>query len=71
MGLIDSGQMSRLDRFIGYYESYAQSHEVLDHDQAMQEETRNVARAVAIAVSELRKGELQPPDISLKNPRPK
>ncbi|MBC7499242.1 MAG: NAD(P)H-dependent oxidoreductase [Herminiimonas sp.] len=71
MGLVDAGQMARLDRFIGYYESYALSHEVLDHDQAMQEETRNVARAVAIAVSQLRKGELQPPDISLKRPRPK
>ena len=71
MGLVDAGQMSRLDRFIGYYESYAKSHEILDHDQAMQEETRNVARAVAIAVNKLRKGELQPPDISLEKPRPK
>ncbi|MBC7414128.1 MAG: flavodoxin family protein [Herminiimonas sp.] len=71
MGLIDAGAMSRLDRFIGYYESYAESHEALDRDRAVQEEVRNVARAVANAVSELRKGQLVPPDTGLERPRPK
>jgi hypothetical protein len=50
MGLIDAGALARLDRFIGYYEPYATSHEALDGDQAVQEETRNVARAVVKAV---------------------
>jgi multimeric flavodoxin WrbA len=45
MGLIDAGAAARLDRYIGYYEPYATSHEALDRDVAVQEEVRNVARA--------------------------
>ena len=71
MGLIDAGAAARLDRFIGYYESYAESHKVLDEDSAFQEEVRNVARAVGIAVGELRAGRLSAPDKNLKRPRPK
>jgi multimeric flavodoxin WrbA len=71
MGLIDAGALSRVDRYIGYYEPYATSHEVLDHDMAMQEEVRNVARAVAAAVGELRVNRLSKPDAQLKSPRPK
>jgi multimeric flavodoxin WrbA len=71
MGLIDAGAQARLDRYIGYYESYAQSHEVLDRDEAMQEEVRNVARAVLEAVRELRAGRLSAPDSGLRRPRPK
>ena len=71
MGLIDAGNAARLDRYIGYYESYAESHEMLDRDTVMQEETRNVARAVATAVGELRAGGLSKPDAHLRNPRPK
>src|SRR5690606_35892842 len=54
MELVDSGPLSKLDRYIGYYDSYAQSHDTLDHDLAVQEEVRNVARAVLRAVSEMR-----------------
>ncbi|HEY4319248.1 MAG TPA: flavodoxin family protein [Herbaspirillum sp.] len=71
MGLIDAGAKARLDRFIGYYDSYALSHETLDRDQAVQEEVRNAARAVAEAVGELRKGTLSMPDARLAAPRPK
>jgi multimeric flavodoxin WrbA len=71
MGFIDAGSMSRLDRYIGYYEPYATSHEALDRDTDMQEETRNVARAVANAVRELRAGRLSAPDAKLERPRPK
>lgn len=71
MGLIDAGVQSRLDRYIGYYESYAKSHEVLDLDIAMQEEVRNVASAVANAVEEMRAGTLSIPDARLTRPRPK
>ena len=71
MGLIDAGNQARLDRFIGYYEPYATSHETLDDDQAMQSEVRNVARAVANAVQKLRAGKLSQPDKLLKRPRPK
>ncbi|HMA06945.1 MAG TPA: flavodoxin family protein [Ramlibacter sp.] len=71
MGLIDAGRRARLDRYIGYFEPYALSHDALDADTSVQEEVRNVARAVAAAVRELRAGELKAPDRSLRDPRPK
>jgi multimeric flavodoxin WrbA len=71
MGLLDAGPMSRLDRTIGYYQPYATSHEELDRDKDVQEEVRNVARAVANAVREMRAGKLSQPDRKLVRPRPK
>ena len=71
MGLVDAGPQSRLDRFIGYYRPYATSHEELDRDTDVQEEVRNVARAVANAVGELRQGRLSQPDRGLGRPRAK
>src|SRR6185369_3566651 len=71
MGLIDAGRRSRLDRYIGYYQPYALSHDALDTDTDVQEEVRNVARAVAAAVVELRAGRLSAPERRLKDPRPK
>jgi multimeric flavodoxin WrbA len=69
MGLIDAGFQARLDRYIGYYEPYATSHEALDRDTGMQEEVRNVARAVVHAVCELRAGRLQRTDAAMTPPR--
>ncbi len=71
MGLVDAGQKARLDRFIGYYEPYATSHNTLDADENVQEEVRNVARSVANAVVKLRASQLTPPDAALQSPRPK
>jgi multimeric flavodoxin WrbA len=71
MGLIDAGAASCLDRYIGYYQPYATSHEELDADLAVQDEVRNVARAVTVAVKQAREGRLRPPDQGLRNPRPK
>jgi multimeric flavodoxin WrbA len=71
MGLIGAGAASRLDRYIGYYQPYATSHEALDADTAIQDEVRNVARAVAQAVRELRAGQLSEPGRDLEEPRPK
>ena len=71
MGFIDAGAKARLDRFIGYYEPYATSHEALDKDFMVQEEVRNVARAVAKTVAELRAGRLQVVQPVLASPRPK
>jgi multimeric flavodoxin WrbA len=70
MKLVQSGAASILDRYIGYYEPYASSHEALDRDTAVQEEVRNVARSVAREVSKLRGGQTEP-DESLEEPRPK
>jgi multimeric flavodoxin WrbA len=71
MGLIDAGQQARLDRFIGYYEPYYNSHDTLDRDTAVQEEVRNVARAVGNAVRLLRAGKLSQPDRSVTPARRK
>jgi multimeric flavodoxin WrbA len=71
MGLVDAGASARLERYIGYYEPYATSHEALDRDEAVQQEVRNAARAVLHAVGEMRAGRLRPPDASIKDPRPK
>jgi hypothetical protein len=71
MGLVESGFESRLDRYIGYYEPYATSHEALDRDEAVQEEVRNVARAVVKTVKALRSGALAAYTTREKQPRPK
>jgi len=71
MGLLDAGAMSRIDRFIGYYEPYATSHEALDRDTGVQEEVRQAARAVAHAVRDVRAGRYRAPDAGLRPPRPK
>ncbi|NEX60920.1 flavodoxin family protein [Noviherbaspirillum galbum] len=71
MGLIDAGPQARLDRYIGYYKPYAESHETLDGDVAVQGEMRNVALAVCNAVRQLRAGQLRQPDGELKRIRPK
>ena len=71
MGLIDAGPKARLDRYIGYYEPYATSHDALDRDRDVQEEVRNVARAVVEAVREARSGRLSEPGANLESPRPK
>jgi hypothetical protein len=71
MGLIDAGAQARLDRYIGYFEPYATSHQALDRDEGVQDEVRNVARALLNAVGELRAGKLSAPGKDLKPPRPK
>jgi multimeric flavodoxin WrbA len=71
MGLIDAGNRARLDRYIGYYEPYATSHDTLDADEAVQEETRQVARAVAQVTAAMRAGRLETPLAGEPPPRPK
>ncbi|MBA3596338.1 MAG: flavodoxin family protein [Methylibium sp.] len=71
MGLIDAGAQARLDRFIGYYQPYATSHDELDRDEPVQEEVRNVARALGHVMGEIRAGRQTAPDLLLSRPRPK
>lgn len=70
MGLIDAGAQARLDRYIGYFESYANSHDVLDRDLAIQKEARNVGQAVWNTVQAFRSGTLKITP-RLQAPRPK
>jgi multimeric flavodoxin WrbA len=71
IGLIPAGAQSQVERYIGYYEPYATSHEALDKDEAIVEETRNVARAVSNAIAAMREGRMAQPDADLKPLRQK
>ncbi|WP_181763445.1 flavodoxin family protein [Mesorhizobium sp. B2-4-15] len=71
MKLSPAGAYAELDRYIGYWKPYATSHQELDANEAVQEEVRNAARALAEAVAERRAGRLKPIGSSLKNPHPK
>jgi len=71
MGLVDAGPRSRLDRFIGYYEPYATSHQALDRDTDVQEEVRDAALALAGAIALARGGRRPDPGGGLSRPRPK
>jgi multimeric flavodoxin WrbA len=71
MGLIGAGHQAEIDRYVGYYEGYAENHVALDEDRGFQEETRNAARALIEAVNLMRRGKLAQPDRRLEEPRPK
>jgi multimeric flavodoxin WrbA len=71
LGLISAGHAAEVDRYVGYYEPYATSHEALDRDRAFQEETRNAARALVKAVKLMRQRKLPEPGADLKEPRQK
>ena len=65
MGLVDAGFGARLDRFVGYYEPYATSHEALDKDGEMQQEVQRAARAVARAAGLMRDSRMKQGDETL------
>ena len=70
MHLIPAGGAAEIDRYVGYYEPYATSHDALDREEALFEEVKNAARSLLEAVRELRTGRL-PPDHAARSPRPK
>ena len=71
MGLIPSGKHGVLDAYIGYMGSYAESHQALDADTAVQTDTRNAALSLVAAVRLLREGRLLQPDAGIREARPK
>jgi multimeric flavodoxin WrbA len=71
MGMIPSGHLALIDRYVGYLTPYATSHDDLDHDEDFQNDVRNAARALVQAVVDRRSGKLQPPDRGLHETRPK
>lgn len=71
MGLCPPGPKAHLDRYIGYWEPYATSHEALDRDTAVQEEVRNAARTLLEGVEADRAGKLAAAGTGLASPRTK
>ena len=71
MHLVPAGVPAELDRYIGYWEPYATSHEALDKDVAIQEEVRNAARTLLEAVQARRAGRLVSAGNDLPQPRQK
>ena len=71
MGLLPAGPHATLDRYIGYWEPYATSHDALDRDFAVQEEVRNVARTLIEAVGAARDGHQVAAGADLPEPRQK
>jgi multimeric flavodoxin WrbA len=69
MQLVPAGHEANIDRYIGYYEPYATSHEALDKDEAIQQEVRNAAHYILATVSRVRAGELS--EQEWPDPRPK
>lgn len=62
MGMVDSDSFAALDRYLGYHELPWSRAQPLKGDADYQAEVRNVAHAVANAVTELRAGRLSPPE---------
>jgi multimeric flavodoxin WrbA len=71
MGLIRAGTAAAFDRYIGYYEPYATSHDALDRDEAVQAETRNAALALLERVRQIRLGRYERADAGIEAPRKK
>lgn len=71
MHLVPAGPFAELDRYIGYWEPYATSHDAFDKDKAIQEEVRNAARTLLEAVQARRSGHLVSAGATLEQPRQK
>jgi multimeric flavodoxin WrbA len=71
MHLVPAAPSAILDRYVGYYEPYATSHEALDRDTSFHVEVRNAARTLVEAVTLARAGRFPRADAGLEDPRPK
>jgi hypothetical protein len=71
MHLVQAGAAATIDRYIGYYEPYAASHDALDRDEALHQEVRNAAKILIEAVRLARAGKLPQPGQWVQDPRPK
>lgn len=69
--LSPAGEMAEIDRYIGYWEPYASSHEALDRDDAVRQEVRNAALTLAEALAARRSGRFVEPGRDLADPRQK
>lgn len=69
--LRSAGTMAEVDRYIGYWQPYATSHDELDRDDAIQRETANAARTLVRAIRADRAGRLADAAEGLAAPRDK
>lgn len=69
--MIPAGPVAGIDRYVGYYQPYATSHDDLDRDTAFQEETRHAAQQLVAMVRQIRSGQYRRPDETLEAPRKK
>jgi len=65
----EDAAIERLERIA--WDTYAEGRKALDEDTAVQEEVRNVGRALVRSVEALRRGDLQSQRPTLRKPRPK
>jgi multimeric flavodoxin WrbA len=70
MELRPAADVALLDRYIGYYKPYGDSHADLDKEEALFEEVRRAATALREAMTRYRSGE-RAPGADLPDPRPK
>jgi multimeric flavodoxin WrbA len=70
MHLVPAGRSAAIDRYVGYYEPYATSHDAFDRELAFHEEVRNAARSLLQKIKAIRAGQ-EEPDRMLEDPRPK
>jgi multimeric flavodoxin WrbA len=71
MHLVPAGPLAEIDRYIGYWQPYATSHQALDADLFIQEEVRNTARTLLEAVQATRAGCQVAAGAELEQPRQK
>ncbi|MGX1693409.1 hypothetical protein [Brevundimonas naejangsanensis] len=71
MKLSSAGPDAEIDRYIGYWQPYATSHDALDRDQAVQDEVRLAAEELARAVLAQRGGGSDASEQGLEAPRQK
>ncbi len=71
MKLTPAGPDAELDRYIGYWEPYATSHDALDRDLAVQGEVRLAAEELARAMTARANGRLERTELGLSSPRQK
>jgi len=71
MELVQAGPSAALGRYVGYFQTYAKSHDDLDRDQAVQKEVKNAALSLVETVRQIRSGRYRRPDAELEEPRQK
>lgn len=71
MEFIDSGPLAEINRYVGYYDKYATSHDALDKDTKFQQEVAVAAAALVSRIKQIRSGKYKAPEKNLKEPRKK